>query len=226
MVNVLEGLWANGTELLGADGTLFPDPVRAEEVLGFVRMLLAEGVSPPWVTAADEELTRRAFGDGRAIFLRNWPYAMDLFELPDSPVRGKVGIAPLPRHAHGSRSAGASGGAHLGVFARTRHPAAAVALTRFLASEASQKAMAAGVALNPTRTALYRDGDLVRGHPNLPRIYALAAAARPRPITPYHLMISTTLQPEFSAVLVGLTTPADAVARARRHIEHLLQGIR
>lgn len=226
VVNVLEHLWANGTALLGEDGRVFPDPERAGGALGFLRRLMDEGVSPPWVTAADEELTRRPFQDGRAVFLRSWPYAMDLFELPGSRVRGKVGIAPLPRHAPGARAAGATGGAHLGVYRATPHPEAALALVRFLASEAAQKAMAAGVALNPTRMALYGDPDLVSGHPNLPRIFALAAAARPRPVSPFYLMLSTTLQPELSAVLVGLKTPGRAVADGRRRLDHLLRGLR
>lgn len=226
VVNVLEGFWANGTELLGEDGTVFPDPQRAEEVLAFLRRLIERGTSPPWTTAADEELTRRAFGDGRAIFLRNWPYALDLFEAPGSAVRGKVGIAPLPRHARGADGVGATGGAHLGVYLGTRHPEAALALARFLAGETAQKTMAAGVALNPTRTALYHDPELVRGHPNFPTIYRLAATARPRPVTPYYLMLSTTLQPEFSAVLVGVKTPRQAVAHARRRAEHFLEAIR
>lgn len=226
VVNILEGFWANGTELIGQDETVFPDPARAEEVLALLRRLIESGISPPWVTAADEELTRRAFGDGRAIFLRNWPYAMDLFEAADSPVRGKVGIASLPRHTHGTRGAGAAGGAHLGVHRGTRHPEAAVALARFLAGETAQKAMAAGVALNPTRMALYHDPQLLNGHPNLPKIYSLAAAARTRPVTPYYLMLSTTLQPEFSAVLVGLKTPGQAVAHARRQLDYFLEVIR
>ena len=33
VVNVLEGLWGNGTRLLGDDGAVFPDPERAAEVL-------------------------------------------------------------------------------------------------------------------------------------------------------------------------------------------------
>ena len=118
------------------------------------------------------------------------------------------------------------GGAHLGVSHLTRHPEAAVRLVRFLTSEAAQKAMAAGVALNPTRMTLYRDPDLVRGHPNLLRISSLAAAALPRPVTPYYLMLSTTLQPEFSAVLVGVKTPREAIAHARRRLEHFLEAIR
>ncbi|MFQ5829637.1 MAG: ABC transporter substrate-binding protein [Candidatus Methylomirabilia bacterium] len=226
VVNVLEGLWANGTQLLGEDGTVFPDPKRAEEALAFLRMLIESGISPPWVTAADEELTRRPFGDGRAIFLRNWPYALDLFEAPGSAVRGKVGIAPLPRHARGEKGAGATGGAHLGISRYTNHPEAALALVRFLTGEVAQKAMAAGVALNPTRMALYRDPELLSGHPRLPEIVSLAVTARPRPITPYYLMLSTTLQPEFSAVLVGVKRPEQAVAHARRRLEHFLAAIR
>ena len=226
VVNVLEGFWANGTQLLGGSGAVFPEPDRAEEALAFMRNLIVSGVSPPWVTAADEELTRRAFQDGHAIFLRNWPYVMDLVEQPGSPVRGKVGIASLPRHAHGTRGAGSTGGAHLGVYARTRHPDAAALLVRFLAGQAAEHAMAAGAALSPSRMALYHAPDLVRDHPNFPAIYQLTMLARPRPIVPYYLMMSTMLQPEFSAVLVGIKTARRAVAEGRIGLTHLLDGLR
>src|SRR4029077_18495597 len=102
------------------------------------------GVSPAWVTAADEELTRRPFGDGRAIFLRGWPYALDLFELPDSRVRGRVGVAPMPRLAHGTVGAASTGGAHLAVSARTRHAALAVHLVCYLPGDAAQRAVPRG----------------------------------------------------------------------------------
>ena len=55
---------------------------------------------------------------------------------------------------------------------------------------------------------------------------ALAMVARPRPVAPYYLMLSTMLQPEFSAVLVGTKTPRQAVAQARYQVDHLLKGIR
>jgi trehalose/maltose transport system substrate-binding protein len=226
VVNVLEGFWANGTRLLDDSGHVFPEPDRAAEALAFLRALIVSGVSPPWVTAADEELTRRAFQDGHAIFLRNWPYVMDLVEQPGSPVRGKVGIASLPRHHDGARGVGSTGGAHLGVYARTRHPKAAAALVRFLAGHAAQRTMAAGAALSPSRMELYHDPDLVRDHPNFPAIYALTMVARPRPIVPYYLMASTMLQPEFSAALVGIKTPRQAVAEGGIGLTHLLDGLR
>jgi multiple sugar transport system substrate-binding protein len=227
VVNALEHLWANGGALLDENDHVFPEPARAADALAFMRGLIDRGASPAWVTAGDEELTRRPFGDGRAIFLRSWPYAMDLFQAPGSPVRGRVGIAPLPAHRGGAAGVGATGGFHLGVNRRTRHAEAAVALVRFLAGEHGQRALtAAGVALYPTRVALYGEPGAVRAHPDMPRFHDLALVARPRPVTPYYLMLSTTVQPEFSAVLVGVKTPRQALDDSRRRLEYMLGGIR
>ena len=226
MVNALEQIWAEGTDLLGADGRVFPDPERAEAGLGFLRTLIDSGLSPAWVTAADEESGRRAFGDGRAIFLRSWPYAADLFERPGSAVRGRVGIARLPRHPGGDAGWGSTGGAHLAVSRGTRHPEAAIALVRFLTGERAQRAMTESGATKPTRPALYHEPALVARFPTLPLIHDLTLAGRPRPVTPYYVMMSTTLQPELSAALVGVKTPAQSVRDARRRLEFLLRGTR
>lgn len=227
VVNVLEHFWASGTALLDEHDRVLAEPERAAGALRFMRGLIDTGVSPSWVTAGDEELTRRPFGDGRAVFLRSWPYAMDLFEAPDSPVRGRVGIAPLPGHAGGAAGVGATGGFHLAVNRRTRHAEAAVALVRFLAGPEGQRAItAAGVALYPTRVDLYRDPAAIKAHPHMPRFHDLALRGRPRPVTPYYLMLSTTVQPEFSAALVGVKRPEQAIDYARRRLEYMLSGIR
>ena len=227
VVNVLEHFWASGTALVDERDRVLPDVDRAAAALGFMRRLIERGVSPSWVTAADEELSRRAFGDGRAIFLRSWPYAMDLFEAPGSPVRGRVGIAPLPGHAGRGSGVGATGGFHLAVNRGTRHAEAAVALVRFLAGPEGQRAItAAGVALYPTRVDLYHDAVAVAGHPHMPRFHDLALAGRPRPVTPYYLMLSTTVQPEFSAALVGVKTPTQALGYAQHRLEYMLSGLR
>jgi multiple sugar transport system substrate-binding protein len=200
VVNVLEAFWANGARLLAEDGAVFPEPARAADALRFLRGLIVTGVSPAWTTAADEELSRRAFGDGHAIFLRNWPYAMDLFEREGSAVRGKVAFAAVPGRARGERGVGSTGGAHLGVSHRSRHPDLAIALARHLTSEAAQRAIAIGAALSPTRQSLYRDPEVVRGHP--------------------------AMQPEFSAALVGVKRPERAIADAGKRLGYFLQAVR
>ena len=47
-------------------------------------------------------------------------------------------------------------------------------------------------------------------------------AGRPRPVTPHYLLLSTTLQPELSAVLVGLKPASRAVADARARLDYFL----
>ena len=226
VVNVLEALWANGAPLITDDGAVFPEPARAADALRFLRGLITSGVSPTWTTAADEELSRRAFGDGHAIFLRNWPYARDLFESEGSAVRDKVAFTAIPGRARGEPGAGSTGGAHLGVSRRSRHPELAVALARHLTSERAQRAIALGAALSPSRQALYHDPELVRRNPAMPRLHALALAGRPRPITPYYLLVSATVQPEFSAALVGVKPPERAIDDARARLGHFLGALR
>jgi hypothetical protein len=73
--------------------------------------------------------------------------------------------------------------------------------------------------------ALYHDAELVRASPNLPRIHDLTLAGRSRPVTPYYVMMSTTLQPELSAALVKVKTPARSVADARRRLDFFLRDL-
>jgi trehalose/maltose transport system substrate-binding protein len=226
VVNVLEALWANGAQLITEDGAVFPETARAADALRFMRGMITSGVSPTWTTAADEELSRRAFGDGHAVFLRNWPYARDLFESEGSAVRGKVAFTAIPGRARGEPGAGSTGGAHLGVSRRSRHPDLAVALARHLTSERAQRAIALGAALSPTRQVLYHDPELVRRNPAMPRLHALALAGKPRPITPYYLLVSATVQPEFSAALVGVKPPERAIDDARARLGHFLGALR
>jgi multiple sugar transport system substrate-binding protein len=207
VVNVLESFWASGTDVMGRNGALFPDPARAAEALRFRRDLLRTGGSPALVTAADEEITRREFGAGRAVFLRNWPYAIDLFEAPGSAVRGKVGIAALP-------GGGAVGGAHLGINRATRHPDLAWALVEFLSAPEAQRAIASAVGLYPTRPALI----------DSPALRTIFTTARPRPVTPWYQTISATLQPEFSAAILGVKRPEAALEAARQRLDFFVHG--
>jgi multiple sugar transport system substrate-binding protein len=85
--------------------------------------------------------------------------------------------------------------------------------------------MTEGAALRPSRPALYRDPALIARDPSLPALHGLMLRGHPRPITPYYLMLSTTLQPEFSAVLVGRKSPDRAMRDATAQIQHLLRSV-
>src|SRR5215470_5674071 len=125
----------------------------------------------------------------------------------------------------GPPAPGSTGGSHLAVTRATRHPEAALALVRFLSSERAQRMMAETGAVKPSRPALYRDPALVRAFPSLTRIHDLTMGGRPRPVTPVYVMLSTVLQPELSAALVGVRSPAASVVRARRQLDFMLAGL-
>ena len=53
-------------------------------------------ISPKGVLGYKEEESRTVFQNGDALFMRNWPYVWQLSQAQDSPLKGKVGVAPLP----------------------------------------------------------------------------------------------------------------------------------
>ncbi len=221
--NVLEYMGSNGGRVFQKGRAVIDSPEN-REALGFMRDLIVKyRVSPPLVTSAVEETTRNIFGNGGALFMRNWPYAWGLLQREGSPVRGKIGIASLPFFP-GGRSAPTLGGWQLGLNRHSRHPREAERLLAFLASSASQKFLALKVGYHPTRKSLYQDRELAKAQPLLPRLQGIFMEASPRPVTPYYLMITQVLQPEFSAALSGIKSPEEALRSARKQVEHIVGG--
>jgi len=219
--NALEFIWSNGGEVLEG-GRPVLDSQRNVEALRFMRNLIANyGVTPELVTTAIEEPTRHIFGSGKALFMRNWPYAWNIFDKEGSAVKGNVGVAPLPSFP-GNSTASTLGGWQLGVNRYSRHPEEAEKLVRFLTSPAAQKTLALTIGYKPTRKALYKDPDLMRQQPFTASLYGILLQARPRPVTPYYMMMTQVLQPEFSAVLAGIRTPEAALASAQKQVGHIL----
>ena len=220
--NVLEVIWSAGGEVLDENGRVALASAKGAEALTFLRDLIGEDrVSPPMVTTADEETTRRLFGEGRAIFMRNWPYAWNLFQREGSAVRGKVGVSPLP-HFPGYPSAATLGGWQLGINRFSRHPKEAEALLLYMTSPEVQRTMAIETGYNPTRKAVYDDPALAAAQPFTAGLRDLFLLARSRPASPYYPMLSQILQPEFSAALVGIKPPERALRDAALQMNHLL----
>jgi multiple sugar transport system substrate-binding protein len=211
----LEFIWSHGGDIpTGRDAD-------TEAALAFMGNLIRDGISPPLVSTADEEKTRHLFGSGRAIFMRNWPYAYELFQQKDSPVRGKVGLAPLPS-APGYQARSVLGGWMLAIPHRSGHQQEAAELIRFLTSPQSQRRIALEIGYRPSRTALYEDEALLREQPWLADLAPVLRDARPRPLTPYYPMLSQVWQPELSAVLVGIKTPRAALASGRQQMARIV----
>ncbi len=220
--NVMEYIWSNGGEILtdGRPGALTEANAVA---LAFMRDLIYKHkVTPGLVRTVIEEPTRHIFGNGRAVFMRNWPYAWNIFEREGSAVRGKVGVAPLPAFA-GGESSPTLGGWQLGVNRFSKNAPEAEKLIVYLTSYEVQKQMALTVGYKPTRKALYNDEELKRAEPFITSLYRVFERARPRPVTPYYMMITQVLQPEFSSVISDEKTPEEALAYIDGQLKRILE---
>jgi multiple sugar transport system substrate-binding protein len=220
----VEYLAAFGGSILDDRGAVSVDRPEAVQALTFMRDALAPGAYvPPSVLAWQEEQVRFAFQNGDALFMRNWPYAYPLLQdAEESRVRGKVAVSALPP-APGGRQAAALGGSLLAINARSRHPAAAADLVRFLTAPEQMLERARAVGQIPARRSLYSNaaladslaipGDTLRG---------IVDAAVARPMTPVYSELSEILQVRLHRALSGQQSPNDALRDAGREIRALL----
>lgn len=219
--NVYEAIWGHGGEAMRGDRVLLDTP-EARAALERLRGYLTRGVSPPSVTSQAEEESRRAFQQGRAALMRNWPYAIVEAEREGSPVRGKVAVSPLPTLS-GAPGHGALGGYLLAINAHSPEYKRDAAL-RFVAHMTSAEAnvtLALAYGRNPPRRAPYEDPRLVAGASVIAGLLPMVERARPRPVTPYYSMVSDVLQGELSAAVAGIRSPAETLRRAQAQVDRL-----
>lgn len=219
--DVLEYIWSNDGDIIIDDRVVIDSPENQQALTLMRDLIYRYRVTPEFVTTAVEDSTRHIFSRGRAVFMRNWPYAWNLFERDDSPIKGKVGVSALPGFP-GHRSASTLGGWQLGVNKYSKHPKEAERFISFFTSYEAQKTLSLTVGYRPTLRKLYDDEDLIRAQPFIASLYEVFERARPRPVTPFYMMISQVMQPEFSAVLSRIKEPEEALKTARKQIEFIL----
>jgi ABC-type glycerol-3-phosphate transport system substrate-binding protein len=174
------------------------------------------------------EAERAVFQSGNAVFMRNWPYAWPLMNAADSAVRGRVGVARLPRgDGEDARRSSTLGGEQLAVSRYSRHPAEAAALVMYLTSRAEQKRRAIVAALNPTIRDLYDDPDVLAANPFFATLRESfeSAVARPSSVTGgRYNQVSAQFWNAVHAVLSERGTPPDVLARLDRSLARLRRG--
>jgi multiple sugar transport system substrate-binding protein len=223
-VNFAEAVQSAGGSILSPDGSRVTlNSPQARAALGF----LAGGFRAGWIPQAalsyDEEASRRAFEQGRLLFLCNWPYVYGLASIPGpgNVVAGKFGVMALP----GLRGPGSStlGGANLAISAYSRHQRTALAFIKFLTSASSERHVLVAGSLPPVWASLYSDPALIRRFPYLPVLKAAILSARPRPEIPDYNQLSLaisssihqalTLRRPVSATIGSLSAQLNAIIR-------------
>ena len=174
-------------------------------------------IAPGGVLNYGEEDSRGVWQNGKAAFMRNWPYAWSLGQAADSPIKGKIGVAALPSGTgSGAKKAATLGGWQLAVSKYSKNIDAAADLAMFLASPDIQKKRAVGGSYNPTIPDLYKDGDVLKANPFMGDLLDVFTNAVARPATATGLKYPEVSQAFWDAtheVLSKKTTGAEAVKK-------------
>jgi ABC-type sugar transport system permease subunit/ABC-type glycerol-3-phosphate transport system substrate-binding protein len=223
----LEHLGGTGGRILDDQGRVVIDSPQGAAALHVMQRELADGVTPPAVLSYHEEEARLAFQNGRAVFMRNWPYAYALVDdASDSKVAGRVGIAPMPAEP-GGRPTAALGGSQLAINANSWHPELAYELVAYLTAPEQMRERVQVAGQYPTRPALYDDPQM----PELLRAPAadvrrIVEAAEPRPVTPVYTELSERLQVELHRALTGQKSAAAALGDAANGMREVIAEAR
>ncbi|HST93689.1 MAG TPA: ABC transporter substrate-binding protein [Microvirga sp.] len=222
--NALEWISSNnGGTIVDAKGEITADNPKAAEALKVAAGWVGT-VTPEGVLNYTEEESRGVFQAGNAAFMRNWPYAWALAQGADSTIKGKVGIAPLPKGGADGRPAGTLGGQLLAVSKYSKHPDAAIDLVMDLTGAPEQKRRAIEGSFNPTIVSLYGDADIARANPFIGDLVDVFtnAVARPAAVTgDNYNKVSTEFFNTVHLVLSKRAEADQALARLDRDLKRI-----
>lgn len=187
-VTALEAMWAAGGKAFDENGGVAQNEdktavqLSANDVVGLEKLAAAAYDDDIVVTSEArstvDDTAVRTFGDGRTLYMRNWPVAR--VGLRD---RVEFAVAAPP-------TASALGGQNLAIRADTDRPRAAQALIEFLTSPSSQLILSEIGGFAPTRNSAYDNS-------KRPEMQALRTAlnnARLRPVHPRYVELSRVLR--------------------------------
>jgi trehalose/maltose transport system substrate-binding protein len=230
-----EGLTCNALEWLDSfragaiideNGKVTVNNPKAVEALTLAKSWV-NTISPQGVLNYSEEESRGVFQSGNAVFMRNWPYAWPLANAADSPVKGKVAIAALPKGGADGKPTGALGGWQLAVSKYSKNPDVAIDLVKYLTSKDEQKRRALTGSYNPTIASLYDDPEIIEKNPFFKELKEtfLNAVARPSKVTGVkYNQVSSEFWNTVHGTLSGNGEPKANLATLEKSLDRLGRG--
>ena len=215
-----------GGNIVDATGKVTVNNPNAVKALSTAKSWIGT-IAPTGVLNYAEEEARGVFQNGKAAFMRNWPYAWSLGNGADSPVKGKIGVSPLPKGGADGRHAATLGGWQLAVSKYSKNPDVAADLVMYMTSKDVQKERAIKGSYNPTINALYQDKEVLAANPFFGSLFDVFTSAVPRPAT-----VTGLKYPEVSAafwnathdVLSGKATAEDSLKKLEGKLKQVQRG--
>jgi trehalose/maltose transport system substrate-binding protein len=189
--NVLEWLASTGGGTIVENGKVTINNPQAVAILNRIGGWTGK-IAPHSVTSYAEEDARTAFQTGNAAFMRNWAYAYGLANAPDSPIRGKVAVAPLPA-SPGFKPVTTVGGWQLAVNTYSRSPQAAIEWVRYATGPEVQTYQALVGSLGRTIPAVAARQDVLQAEPFLTVLQDTVRVTRPAGVFGQHYDDASTV---------------------------------
>ena len=217
-----EGLVCNFDEVLhGYGGSLFSDPfhptvvtvdspVASQALTTMVNWIAKNKISPADIDTYTEEVTRKAWEDDGALFMRNWPYAYSLSQVA---LPHKFAIHPIPAGANGAIGYSALGGWQLAInaFIDPVKQDAAWKFIHYMLQPEAQKIGATVASWAMTLMSLYEDKEILSKVPLYGQLKPILQTAVPRPIAPNYTEMSTAIVFYVRQALAGRASVSDAL---------------
>jgi multiple sugar transport system substrate-binding protein len=226
--NALEYIRTHGGDVLSnvTSGEVIIDSPEAAAGLETYRTMVADGVAPQAVVNYTETESVPIFGNGEAVFLREWPGTYGDIAggqaYPNLKIE-QVGVAPIPV-APGHQSSSTLGGWNMAINAQTDMPDEAWAFAQFMTDEENLKFRAIEGGYIPGRSSLLDDPDVEEANP----IVGLAKKilldnATSRPVTEYYGDMSLEMAEQFNSALKGDVSPQQAVETLQKSLSNIME---
>lgn len=224
-VNFASAVASAGGKVLSPDGRqVLVDSPQAKKGLDFLVNGFRTGYIPKEAVTYKEEESRRAFQQGKLLFLMNYPYVYPQANTPgpDSKVAGKFKVAQLP----GLNGPGVSttGGHMIGVSAFSKHHDAAVDFVKFFTSEDNARKLLVAQGTAPVWKSLYDDPQLNKQFPFLPVLRHSLDTGVARPKTVNYAALSLAVQQNVYAALQDRKSSDAALTDMAKQLRSVVQG--
>jgi multiple sugar transport system substrate-binding protein len=220
-VNFLELLYSGGGSVLSEDGEeVQVNSPEGQAALEFMAQGIQDGAAPRAVTTYMEEESRRAFENGNATFMRNWPYAYALGK--ESKIADDFDITTFPSF-EGGEPASVLGGINLGISAFSKNPEGAAAFINFATGPEVQKANFLDAAVPPATAAAYDDPEVQNEYAFASDLKAAVEQGQARPVSPVYAQISEAIFTNVHDALQGNAEPQAALEKMTSDIEQALE---
>ena len=216
-------LWGAGGNLTDQNGKLTLNADLAKKPFELWADWKKANVLPPNIAEIVTDRIRQNFSAGNVVFGMSWGYMWGRAQNdPDSVVKDKVGVVPLPGFTP-DKAATCIGGWQLAVSAFSKNKQEAAKLVQYLSSPEVSKKQALVAYHMPVFPEVYTDPEVLKVNPWFGDALKVVQTARARPVTPRYNEVSEIIRANMNAFLAGTKAQDAALSDMQSRLANVLR---